>query len=101
MTELSDAVQDAIREAVRDEVRAARKRDRLVLTSWGLAVILLAGMFSFQLYRVQREKDRAMCTILSLITAGPQPVAGPAGDRGRVVLGAMRAYQATLGCGGR
>lgn len=98
MTEPTDAVQDAIRAAVRDEVRAARKRDRWVLTSWGVAVLLLAGMFSLQLYRVQREKDRAMCTIIALITAGPQPVPGPAGDRGRVVLGAMRAYQATLGC---
>lgn len=42
--------------------------------------------------------ERAMCAMLELFTTGPPPVAGPAGDRGRAVLAAMRAYRATLRC---
>lgn len=80
-----------------------------VLLSWGLAVLVLAGLLSFWIWsnqreaekaqvQAEREKDRAMCVMLDLFTAGPQPVAGPAGDRGRAVLAAMQAYQKTLRC---
>lgn len=73
-----------------------------VLFSWGLAVLGLAGIFSYWTWtnehNARREQDRAMCVMLELFTAGPEPVAGPAGDRGRAVLAAMRAYRATLRC---
>lgn len=80
-----------------------------VLLSWGLAVLVLAGLLSFWIWRNERQadaardaarlqQDRAMCTMLDLFTSGPEPVAGPAGDRGRAVLAAMRAYQAALRC---
>lgn len=87
------------------------RRVWLVLLSWGLAVLLLAGLLSFWIWRNERQadaardaarlqQDRAMCTMMDLIMSGPEPVAGPAGDRGRAVLAAMRAYRATLKCDG-
>lgn len=80
-----------------------------VLFSWGLAVLVLAGLLSFWIWSnerqasaereaLQRQQDRAMCDMLALFTAGPEPVKGPAGDRGRAVLAAMRAYQSALRC---
>jgi hypothetical protein len=81
----------------------------LVLVSWGMGVILISGLLSFWIWkndrdqdrenaRVKREQDQAMCAMLDLFTAGPPPVAGPAGDRGRVILAAMLAYQQVLHC---
>jgi hypothetical protein len=80
-----------------------------VLASWGLAVLVLAGLLSFWIWTNQREaeqaqaraeleKDRAMCVMLDLFISGPPPPAGPAGDRGRAVVAAMTAYQVTLRC---
>jgi hypothetical protein len=69
-----------------------------VLVSWGVAVLLLAGLFAWRLQRQQREQDRAMCVTLDLIVKGPEPVAGPAGERSRAVRAAILAYRATLGC---
>jgi hypothetical protein len=80
-----------------------------ILLSWGLAVLILAGLLSFWIWsnereqdeanaRVQREQDRAMCVMLDLFTSGPTPPPGPAGDRGRAVVAAMTAYQSALGC---
>jgi hypothetical protein len=74
------------------------RRVWFILLSWGLAVLVLAGLLSYWIWHVQREKDRAMCAMMTLFTSGPEPVAGPAGDRGRAVLRAMRAYQDTLRC---
>lgn len=85
------------------------RRVWLVLLSWGLAVLMLAGLLSFWIWRNEREadaardadqlrQDRAMCTMLDLFTSGPEPVAGPAGNRGRAVLAAMRAYRQALHC---
>jgi hypothetical protein len=59
---------------------------------------MLAGLGFFAIWHNQRQQDRAMCVMLRLFTTGPEPVAGPAGDRGRAVLKAMTDYQATLGC---
>lgn len=81
----------------------------LVLVSWGVGVILISGLLSAWIWKndrdqdrqnqkVQREQDQAMCVMIDLFTAGPPPVAGPAGDRGRVILGAMLAYQRVLHC---
>jgi hypothetical protein len=81
----------------------------LILLSWGIAVLLIAGLLSFWIWsnerqqdaenaRVQRQQDRAMCVMLDLFTSGPAPVPGPEGDRGRAVLKAMTNYRATLRC---
>jgi hypothetical protein len=81
----------------------------MILASWGLAVLMIAGLLSYWIWsnqrdaeraqeRAQLEKDRAMCVMLDLFAAGPAPLNGPAGDRGRAVLAAMAAYQVTLHC---
>lgn len=91
------------------EVWEIPRRVWFVLLSWGLAVLLIAGLLSFWIWDTGREADRkaaeaktrqdkAMCVMLDLFTSGPAPVAGPAGDRGRVILAAMNAYRATLDC---
>lgn len=81
----------------------------LILLSWGMAVLALAGLFSYWIWsnerdqeranlKVQREQDRAMCVMLDLFTSGPEPAAGPEGDRSRVILAAMLGYRQTLHC---
>jgi len=81
-----------------------------ILLSWGLAVLLIASLLSFWIWKnerdqdaenakVQRDQDQAMCAVLDLFTTGPPPPAGPAGERGRVIAAAMAAYRATLPCG--
>lgn len=80
-----------------------------VLASWGAAVLVLAGLCFWLIQRneaeadrraaeIKRQQDSAMCSMIDLITAGPAPVPGPAGDRGRAVLSAMHAYQSALRC---
>ena len=80
-----------------------------ILLSWGVAMLLIAGLLSFWIssnerqqdaenVKVQREQDRAMCVVLDLFIAGPPPPAGSAGERGRAVIAAMTAYQTTLRC---
>lgn len=82
----------------------------MILLSWGLAVLAIAGLLSYWIWsnqqkavqeqqRAQHRQDMAMCVMLDLFTSGPAPVDGPAGDRGRAVLAAMTAYRATLDCG--
>lgn len=84
--------------ALEIQLRRWRRQDRAILLSWGVAVLALAGMFSWWIWHNDRQQDRAMCRMIDLITVGPAPVPGPAGDRGRAVLAAMRNYQATLHC---
>lgn len=73
-----------------------------ILLGWGLALLLLTGLQQWWNERrtneIKREQDTAMCSMIDLITAGPAPVSGPAGDRGRAVLTAMHAYQSALRC---
>lgn len=69
-----------------------------VMLSWGISLLLLSGLFSFWIWYNDRQQDKAMCQLTDLITSGPAPVQGPAGDRARDVLAAMRYYQRTLHC---
>jgi hypothetical protein len=80
-----------------------------ILASWGLAVLVIATLLSAWIWTNQREaekardlaqrdQDRAMCVMLDLFTSGPEPVAGPAGDRGRAVLKAMNDYRGVIHC---
>lgn len=70
----------------------------LVLLSWGMAVMLMASLFSAWVWTNQQRQDRDMCAMLSVFLTGPEPVAGPAGDRSRTVRAAMRDYYARRGC---
>lgn len=81
----------------------------LVLASWGLAVLMIAGLLSGWIYSNQRrtdsernqlqlQQDRAMCAMISVFLTGPDPVEGPAGDRSRSVRAAMGEYQKTVRC---
>lgn len=89
---------EEIQALVQDQVRVARRRDRLVLTSWGLAVLGLAGLFSAWTAGNQRQQDRDMCAMTSVFLGGPEPVAGPAGDRSRVVRKALEEYRENRDC---
>jgi hypothetical protein len=80
------------------ETWAIPRRVWFILLSWGLAVLILAGLFSFWIYRVEREKDQAMCAMIQIIMSGPTPVAGPEGDRGRAIIASMERYRQTVHC---
>lgn len=74
-----------------------------ILFTWGVSVLILTGLLSWGIWlsehRARLRADRAMCAMIDLITSGPAPVAGPAGDRARAVAAAMHAYRGTLDCG--
>lgn len=80
-----------------------------VLLSWGLAVLVIAGLLSFWIWSGQRhaeaqrdalklQQDRAMCAMIDVFLSGPDPVPGPAGDRSRSVRAGMTNYQNILRC---
>lgn len=80
-----------------------------ILLSWGVAVLLLAGLFAFWISTndrearerdraIQREQNRAMCQIVQVIITGPTPVAGPDGDRARAVLAGARSFHNSARC---
>lgn len=91
------------------EVWEIPRRVWFILLSWGLAVLVLTGLFSAWIYETGRQadqaaadaklqQDRAMCAMISVFLSGPEPVAGPAGDRSRAVRTGMTNYQAVLHC---
>lgn len=92
------------------EVWEIPRRVWFILMSWGLAVLMLVGLFSFWMWssqqhaardrdRIKLEQDRAMCAMIdNIFLAGPEPVAGPLGDRSRSVREGMKIYRATLKC---
>ena len=69
-----------------------------ILASWGLAVLVLSGLFAAWIWTNQREQDRDMCALISVFQGGPEPVAGPSGDRARAVRDAISRYSARRGC---
>jgi hypothetical protein len=69
-----------------------------ILFSWGLAVLMITGLLSFWVYQNQRQQDRDMCAMTSVFLSGPEPVAGPAGDRGRAVRDALVEYRKNRNC---
>jgi hypothetical protein len=81
----------------------------MVLASWGLAVLMVAGLLSYWIWHneqeqekdeaaLQLQQDRAVCGIIRAITDGPEPVPGPEGDRGRSILKALQDWSAALHC---
>lgn len=81
----------------------------MILASWGLSVLMIAGLLSFWIWkneqdqereeaRLQYEQDRAMCSMISVFLSGPEPVPGPEGDRSRAVRKVMGEYRAALHC---
>jgi len=98
-----------------DEVRptaetwAIPRRVWYVLASWGVSALVLAGLLSFWIWTNERQadrerdhlelqQDRAMCAMIDVFLSGPEPVAGPLGDRSRAVRAGMTAYRNTLVC---
>lgn len=71
---------------------------RSVLVSWGVAVLMLAGLFSAWVWHNQERQNRDMCAMISVFLAGPEPLPGPTGDRSRVVRAGMRDYYERRDC---
>lgn len=76
-----------------------------VLITWGLAVVILAGLFSLWQYQDQqaareqaREERSKMCQLIDTIIGDTPPPEGPAGERARQVRRDLLAYQASLHC---
>jgi len=92
------------------EVWEIPRRVWFILLSWGLAVLMLAGLLSYWIWSAQEhaaaerdqlklEQDRAMCAMIdNIFLSGPEPVQGPAGDRSRSVRAGMIEYRKTLRC---
>lgn len=47
---------------------------------------------------LEREQNRELCGVLSVITTGPEPPAGPSGDRARIVRDGLIRWRAALNC---
>lgn len=78
---------------------------RLTMISWGLAVLLIATLLAawvrsnqIQIERNQVQQDQDMCAMTRVFLGGPEPVAGPAGERSRAVRKAMEDYRANRHC---
>lgn len=91
------------------EVWEIPRRVWFILLSWGVAVLVLAGLFSVWIWQTGREadkaaaeaklrQDRAMCAMIDVFLQGPEPPAGPVGDRSRSVRAGMQNYQNVLRC---
>lgn len=69
-----------------------------VLITWGVAIMLLVGILSGWIAHNQRQQDLDMCTLIGALRGGPDPVAGPAGERGRAVQEAMASWYERRDC---
>lgn len=74
----------------------------LSLLSLCLGTAVLGAVFTLAMWQGQRvaeqrdtAQDAAMCELVRALTAGPSPVPGPAGDRGRALLPLMEAVKKT------
>lgn len=74
-----------------------------MLISFGLGV---AAMFALGLFwtdsrfrALEAEQNRELCGVLMIIVTGPEPPAGPEGDRARAVRDGLIRWRAALGCG--
>jgi hypothetical protein len=81
------------------EVWSIPRRVWFVLMSWGLAVMVLAGLFSFWTYANQKRQDKDMCTMVAALMAAPDPPDGPSGERSRITRAALQAYANSRDCG--
>lgn len=80
-----------------------------ILLSWGVAVLMIAGLLSFWIWKneqdqereeaqLQLEQDRAMCAIVQAFVGAPEPPPGPEGDRSRHFRDLMLEYRKALHC---
>ena len=85
------------------------RRIWLILMSWGLAVLAIAGLLSFWIWKneqdqereeaqLQLEQDRAMCAIVDAFVSAPEPPPGPEGERARHFRDLMVEYRNALHC---
>jgi len=81
----------------------------LVLVSWGLAVLTIAGLLSYWIWHneqeqesdeaaLQLEQDRAVCAMIEVFLGPPPPPPGPEGDRSRAIQASMREWANVLHC---
>lgn len=88
------------------EVWEIPRRVWFILASWGVAVLLLAGLGAYWIWsneraadaeadRIRIEQDKAMCEMLGLFISTDTP---PTNDRGRAIQKAMETYRETLRC---
>jgi hypothetical protein len=91
------------------EVWEIPRRVWYILASWGMAVLVLAGLFSVWIWQTGREadkaaaqaklrQDQAMCAMIDVFLAGPEPAPGPSGARSRAVRDGMLNYRQALRC---
>jgi hypothetical protein len=73
-----------------------------ILVTWGASILVLIGAGLWwtdrAIVRNEREQDRQDCMTITVLTAGPEPVPGPAGDRARFVREALNEFRRTLDC---
>ena len=81
----------------------------LVLLSWGLSVLAIAGLLSYWIWhneqeqekdeaQLQLEQDRAVCAMIEVFLEPPPPPEGPEGDRGRAIQASMIDWSKVLHC---
>lgn len=85
------------------EVWSIPRRVWFVLMSWGLAILLIMGLFALWVWRIDQaqdeERDRAMCVMVGAFLSAPDPVDNnEAADRSRITRAALRQYQVAVGC---
>lgn len=80
-----------------------------ILFSWGVGILIFAGLLSYYVWKneqdqereeatIQFEQDSAMCALIEPFLEEPAPPPGPAGERGRVIQQRMRDYWNALHC---
>lgn len=81
----------------------------LILLSWGMAVLMIAGLLSYWIWhneqeqeadeaQLQLEQDRAVCAMIEVFLGPPPPPEGPDGDRGRAIQASMVEWANVLHC---
>lgn len=77
----------------------------IILITWGVAVLVLAGLFYGRIELNQRANDkrdadlrRDLCAVMTGIAVGPTPPPGPDGDRARDLIPKMNRLRETS-CG--
>lgn len=89
------------------EVWSIPRRVWFVLMSWGLAILLIIGLFALWAWRVDKQqdheqddkRDEAMCVMTEAFLKAPDATGqNEAAERARITREALRQYRAAIGC---
>lgn len=70
-----------------------------VLAIGVVAVFALGAWWTDRRFaHLEREQNRELCGVLRIIVTGPEPPAGPDGERARQVRDGLVRWRADLGC---